>query len=426
MPAMPRPQRRHRRPRLLVDLTPLRASRDFRLLFAGNSVSYLGRQLTVVAIPYQVFTITDSSLAVGMIGLVTLLPLVTFSLAGGAIADAMDRRKLLLITQVLSAATSAGLALNAGSSSPRLWPIYVLAALSAGLAGVDLPARNATIPRMVGRELYPSAAALGQIQFQIGQVAGPALAGLIISQVSLAAAYWIDVVSFGAAVAALLLIAPQPPEGGGTKASLASVVEGLRYVKGRKLLVGTFLIDIDAMVFGMPRALFPALGTGFFGGGPLTVGLLYAAPGAGALVGALLTGWVGGVRRQGRAVIIAVIVWGGAIAAFGLVPWLPLGLFMLALAGAADVVSAVFRNTILQLSVPDGLRGRLSSVHIAVVTGGPQLGDAEAGAVAAVTSPRFSVVSGGLACILGVVALVRWVPELARYDALAETRRSDG
>jgi MFS family permease len=426
MPAMPRPQRRHRRPRLLVDLTPLRASRDFRLLFAGNSVSYLGRQLTVVAIPYQVFTITDSSLAVGMIGLVTLLPLVTFSLAGGAIADAMDRRKLLLITQVLSAATSAGLALNAGSSSPRLWPIYVLAALSAGLAGVDLPARNATIPRMVGRELYPSAAALGQIQFQIGQVAGPALAGLIISQVSLAAAYWIDVVSFGAAVAALLLIAPQPPEGGGTKASLASVVEGLRYVKGRKLLVGTFLIDIDAMVFGMPRALFPALGTGFFGGGPLTVGLLYAAPGAGALVGALLTGWVGGVRRQGRAVIIAVIVWGGAIAAFGLVPWLPLGLFMLALAGAADVVSAVFRNTILQLSVPDALRGRLSSVHIAVVTGGPQLGDAEAGAVAAVTSPRFSVVSGGLACILGVVALVRWVPELARYDALAETRRSDG
>jgi MFS family permease len=426
MPAMPRQERRDRRPRLLVDLTPLRASRDFRLLFAGNSVSYLGRQLTVVAIPYQVFTITDSSLAVGMIGLVTLLPLVTFSLAGGAIADAMDRRKLLLITQVLSAATSAGLALNAGSSSPRLWPIYVLAALSGGLAGVDLPARNAVIPKMVGRELYPSAAALGQIQFQIGQVAGPALAGLIISQVSLAAAYWIDVVSFGAAVAALLLIAPQPPEGGGTRASLASVVEGLRYVKGRKLLVGTFVIDINAMVFGMPRALFPALGTGFFGGGPLTVGLLYAAPGAGALIGALFTGWVGGVRRQGRAVIIAVMVWGGAIAAFGLVPWLPLGLFMLALAGAADVVSAVFRNTILQLSVPDGLRGRLSSVHIAVVTGGPQLGDAEAGAVAAVTSPRFSVVSGGVACILGVLALVRWVPELARYDALAETRRSDG
>jgi MFS family permease len=417
---------RRPRPRLLADLTPLKASRDFRLLFAGNSVSYLGRQLTVVAIPYQVFTITGSSLAVGLIGLATVVPLVVLSLAGGAIADAVDRRKLLIVTQLLSAATSAGLALNASSPSPRLWPIYVLAALSAGLAGVDLPARNAMIPNLVGRELYPSAAALGQIQFQIGQVAGPALAGVIISQVSLAAAYWIDVASFGAAVVALVVIAPQPPEGGGTRASLASVVEGLRYVRGRRLLVGTFLIDIDAMVFGMPRALFPALGTGFFGGGPVTVGLLYAAPGAGALIGALLTGWVGGVRRQGRAVIIAVIVWGGAIAAFGLVPWLPLGLFMLALAGAADVVSAVFRNTILQLSVPDGLRGRLSSVHIAVVTGGPQLGDAEAGAVAALTTPRFSVVSGGLACILGVAALVRWVPELARYDAVAETRRSDG
>ena len=414
------------RPRLLADLTPLRVSRDFRLLFTGNAVSYLGRQLTVVAIPFQVFTITGSSLAVGMIGLATVVPLVTLSLAGGAIADAVDRRKLLLVTQLLSAATSAGLALNAMSASPRLWPIYVLAALSAGLAGVDLPARNAIIPRLVGRELFPSAASLGQIQFQIGQVAGPALAGVIISQVSLAAAYWIDVASFGAAVVAILLIAPQPPEGGGTRASLSSVAEGLRYVKGRKLLIGTFLIDIDAMVFGMPRALFPALGTGFFGGGAATVGLLYAAPGAGALVGALLTGWVGGVRRQGRAVIIAVIVWGAAIAAFGLVPWLPLGLLMLALAGAADVVSAVFRNTILQLSVPDGLRGRLSSVHIAVVTGGPQLGDAEAGAVAALTSPRFSVVSGGVACILGVVALMRWVPDLARYDAVAEPRRSDG
>jgi MFS family permease len=414
------------RPRLLADLTPLRVSRDYRLLFTGNAVSYLGRQLTVVAIPFKVFTITDSSLAVGMIGLATVVPLVTFSLAGGAIADAVDRRKLLLVTQLLSAATSAGLALNAMSASPRLWPIYLLAALSAGLAGVDLPARNAMIPNLVGRQLYPSAAALGQIQFQIGQVAGPALAGVIISQVSLAAAYWIDVASFGAAVVALLLIAPQPPEGGGTRASLSSVAEGLRYVRGRKLLLGTFLIDIDAMVFGMPRALFPALGTGFFGGGAATVGLLYAAPGAGALVGALFTGWVGGVRRQGRAVIISVIVWGAAIAVFGLVPWLAVGLFMLALAGAADVVSAVFRNTILQLSVPDGLRGRLSSVHIAVVTGGPQLGDAEAGAVAALTTPRFSVVSGGVACIVGVLALVRWVPELARYDALAETRRSDG
>ena len=423
MPGTDRPPR----PRLLVDLTPLRTSRDFRLLFAGNSVSHLGRQLTVVAVPYQVFLLTGSSLAVGMVGLVTVVPLVTFTLAGGAIADAVDRRKLLLVTQLLSAVTSAGLALNAMSSSPRLWPIYVLAALSAGLAGVDHPARSAIIPALVGRRLFPSAAALGQIQFQVAHVAGPALAGVVISRFDLAAAYWIDVATFGAAIAAIAAIRPQPPEGGGTRAGLSSIGEGLRYVKGRRLLIGTFLIDINAMVFGMPRALFPALGTGFFGGGALAVGLLYAAPGAGALVGALLTGWVGGVRRQGRAVIIAVLVWGAAIAAFGLVPWLPLALGLLALAGAADVVSAVFRNTILQLSVPDNMRGRLSSVHIAVVTGGPQVGDAEAGAVAALTTPRISVVSGGVACILGVLALLRLVPELARYDALAaETRRSDG
>jgi MFS family permease len=417
------------RPRLLADVTPLRVSRDFRLLFAGGGVSYLGRQLTVVAVPYQVFVMTRSSLAVGMVGLATVVPLVTLSLAGGAIADAVDRRKLLLVTQLLSAGTSAGLALNAASDAPRLWVIYVLAALSAGLAGVDHPTRSAMIPRLVGHDLFPSAAALGQIQFQVGQVLGPALAGVIISRVSLAAAYWIDVASFAAAVAAIAAIAAiraQPPEGGGTRASLASIGEGLRYLRGRRLLVSTFLIDINAMVFGMPRALFPALGTGFFGGGALTVGLLYAAPGAGALVGALLTGWVVGVRRQGRAVIIAVLVWGGAIAVFGLVPWLPLGLAMLALAGAADVVSAVFRNTILQLSVPDALRGRLSSVHIAVVTGGPQIGDAESGAVAALTSPRFSVVSGGVACMIGVLVLLRLVPELARYDALAETRRVDG
>jgi MFS family permease len=417
---------RLRRPRLLADVTPLRVSRDFRVLFAGSAISYLGRQLTVVAIPFQVFLITRSSLAVGMVGLVTVFPLVALSLAGGAIADAVDRRKLLLVTQILSASTSAGLALNAGSSSPRLWPIYVLAALSAGLAGVDLPARNAVIPKLVGRELFPSAAALSQIQYQTGQVVGPALAGLVIGHVSIAAAYWIDVASFVAAVVAVLAIAPQPPEGGGTKASLASIGEGLRYLKGRRLLVSTFLIDIDAMVFGMPRALFPALGTQFFGGGAATVGLLYAAPGAGALLGALTTGWVGRVRRQGWAVIVAVAIWGAAIAGFGLVPWLPLALALLAVAGAADVISAVFRNTILQLSVPDALRGRLSSVHIAVVTGGPQIGDAEAGAVAALTSARTSVVSGGLACILGVLVLVRFVPELARYDAVTQTRRSDG
>jgi MFS family permease len=210
---------------------------------------------------------------------------------------------------------------------------------------------------------------------------------------------------------------PLPPEGGGTKAGLASVKEGLRFLKGRRVLVSTFVIDINAMVFGMPSALFPEMGTTVFGGGPLAVGLLYAAPGAGAVIGALFSGWVTRVRRQGLAVIVAVVLWGLFIVGFGLVPWLWLALVFLALAGAADMVSAVFRNTILQLSVPDAFRGRLSGVHIAVVAGGPRLGDAEAGAVAALTSTQFSVVSGGLACMAGALLILRLVPEFARYDA---------
>ena len=407
------------RRRLLVDLSPLRYSRDYRWLFWGQAVSWLGRQVTAVAIPYQVYLLTESSLAVGLVGLANLGPLVGFTLAGGAVADAVDRRKLLLVTQVLLALASVGLAVNASLDDPVLWPIYVLSALIAGLSGIDLPTRNAMMPRMVGRERIPAASALGQILMQVGLVAGPALAGVVIGRVSLAFAYWLDVSTFVVAMATVMAIRPQPPEGGGTRAGMASIAEGLRFLRGRRLLVSTFVIDINAMVFGMPRALFPALGTGLYGGGAATVGLLYAAPGLGALVGALLTGWVGSVRRQGVAVIWAVVGWGAAIAAFGLVPWLALGLVLLAVAGAADVISAVFRNTILQVNVPDALRGRLSAVHIAVVTGGPALGDAEAGAVATVTSPQFAVISGGVACVLGAALLHRLVPELAAYDAAA-------
>ena len=415
---------RRPRPRLLADLSPLRESRDYRLLFAGHAVSFLGSQMTLVAMPYQVYRLTRSSLAVGMASLAALLPLLALSLLGGSIADAVDRRRLLLVAQLLLAATSAGLALNAGSRHPAVWPIFVLGALSAGLAGVDLPTRNAMMPNLVRRELFPAASALTQIRMQLGLAVGPALAGLVIARVGLAGAYWADVASFGVSAVAAWAISPQPPEGGGTRAGIASVREGLRYLRGQRLLVGTFVIDLNAMGFGMPRALFPALGTGLFHGGPATVGLLYAAPGAGALVGAVFTGWVGRVRRQGAAVVAAVMAWGAAIVVFGLVPWLPLGLLLLAVAGAADMVSAVFRSTILQLSLPDALRGRISAVHIAVVTSGPRLGDVESGVAAALTTPRFSVVSGGVACVLGALVVARLVPELARYDARAATAAS--
>ncbi|MBV9039787.1 MAG: MFS transporter [Acidimicrobiia bacterium] len=405
------------RRRVLADLTPLRESRDYRLLFSGQVASYIGRQFTVVAIPIQVFKITHSSLDVGLVGLASLGPLIVFSLAGGAMSDAFDRRKLLLINQVLLAATSVVLALNASLKHPALWPLFVFGSLSAGFAGADMQTRNAITPRLVSRQAFPAAAALGQLVWQVGMIVGPVLAGLVIAQVSLATAYWIDVSTFVVAFAAAIPMHALPPEGGGTRAGLQSVLEGLRFLKGKQVLVSTFTIDINAMVFGMPSALFPQLGTQVFGGGAQTVGLLYAAPGAGALIGALFSGWVPRVRRQGRAVIIAVMLWGAAIAAFGVVTWLPAALVFLAAAGAADVVSAVFRNTILQLSLPDAFRGRLSGVHIAVVAGGPRLGDAEAGAIAALATPQISVVSGGLACIAGALVIARLVPAFTRYDS---------
>ncbi|MDP9071260.1 MAG: MFS transporter [Actinomycetota bacterium] len=403
------------RRRLLLDVSPLRASRDFRLLFAGQLISFMGSQLTVVAVAYQVYLLTRSSLQVGLVSMAQLGPLIAGSLVGGAIADSTDRRRLLLWMQVALALTAVGLAVNASLAQPAVWPLYVLTALTAAFSGLDRPARNAAIPNLVPRGSLPAAYALMQVQMQVGLTAGPALAGILLGRAGLATVFWIDVATFVVAFAAVAGVRPLPPEGGGVRASAASIVEGVRFIKGNRLLAGTFVIDLDAMVFGMPRALFPALGTGLYGGGAQTVGLLYAAPGAGALLGALLTGWVSNVRRQGLAVVVSVAVWGLAVAAFGLVSWLPLGLFLLALAGAADMVSAVFRNTILQLSVPDSLRGRLSSAHIAVVTGGPRLGDAEAGAVAALAGPRVSAVSGGLACAVGVAVIARLFPELVRY-----------
>jgi MFS family permease len=402
-------------PRLIADITPLRESRDFRFLFAGQLVSFLGRQLTVVAVPIQVFDITRSSLAVGLIGLADLVPLVVVSLIGGALADAFDRRKLLLLTQVLLGMISAGLALNAMFGDSQLWLVYLLSALAAGLLGIDLPTRNAVIPSLVSKSSFPAAAALSQIVMSLGLVAGPAIAGVLIHYISLSATYWSDAASFGLSFLLVLPVRPLPPHGGGRRAGLASVREGISYLRGRRVLTGTFVIDLNAMIFGMPRALFPAFGTQIFGGTAATVGLLYAAPGAGALVGALFAGWVGRIRHQGMAVFVAVAVWGAAVTGFGLSRVLVVALLLLAVAGAADVISAVFRNTILQLSIPDSVRGRLSAMHIAVVTSGPRLGDVESGTVAALTSVRVSAVSGGLVCIAGVLALLRLIPELARY-----------
>ena len=402
---------------LFVDITPLRRSRDFRGLFLGQLVSVLGTQLTAVAVPYQVYRQTGSSLDVGLVSLAALFPLIVGSLIGGSLADGMDRRTMLLVVEALGALCSAGLAINADTAS-ALWPLFVIPALAAGLSGCDSAARNAMVPNMVRRSEVPAAAAMFQSLFQLGAVAGPAVAGLLLAGAGIRFVYWVDVASFGASLLAVFLISGQRPEGGGHPPGVRSIIEGFRFLRGRQAVQGAYIIDINAMVFGMPRALFPALASTVFGGGASTVGFLYAAPGAGALIGALTTGWVGRVRRQGLAVIIAVIVWGLAITGFGLVSWLPGALVLLAVAGWADVISAVFRSTIIQLSVPDALRGRLQGVQMAVVTGGPRLGDLEAGAVGTAFGDTTSVVSGGLACVAGALILARLLPGFRRQRAL--------
>jgi MFS family permease len=406
---------------LLVDLAPLKHSRDFRLLFSGQLVSTMGTQLTAVAVPYQVFRITHSSLDVGLVSLAQLFPLLVFSMAGGVLADSHDRRRVLMVTELLMALTSAGLAVNGGLHHPALWPLFAITAAQGGLAGFDRPAFNAAIPRLVSASDIPAAYALWQVQFQVGVVAGPAVAGLVLAGGGLATVYWLDVASFVVSFVSVTAQRPQPPVERAAGPAWRSVSEGFSYLRGRLVIQGVYLLDVNAMVFGMPRALVPAIGINFFHGGARAVGFLYAAPGAGALVGALTTGWVGSVRRQGRAVIIAVGLWGAAIAAFGLVRILWVALVLLAVAGWSDVLSAVFRNTILQMAIPDSLRGRLSAIQIAVVQGGPRLGDLEAGAVAEGFGATFSVVSGGIACIAGALALALLLPGFRDQDGFAPT-----
>ena len=400
----------------VVDITPLREVPSYRWLYAGMFFVQAGRNLTIVAVPFQVFEQTGSTLAVGMLGLAQLFPLLVVSIVGGALADAVDRRILLVVSQLGLAATAAGLMWNSLLDAPAIWPLYVLSAVNAGISWIDSPTRHAIVPGLVGPALLSKAFALNQTMTNVAHAAFPAIAGLLIATAGLPFSYGAETAMF--LVGALLMrrLPEIQVEGGRRKFELSSITEGFRFLRDRRVIQATLLIDLNAMVFGMPTALFPAIGTELFGGDAFTVGLLYAGPGVGALVGAVTSGWVGSVRRQGRATIIAVIGWGMAMAIFGLTTSLPLALVMLGLAGAADVISAIFRGTILQLSAPDELRGRMSSMHTAVVAGGPRLGDVEAGVVAALTSVRFSVVSGGLACVLGALAIGRWAPQFRNYS----------
>jgi MFS family permease len=403
--------------RIFVDTSPLRDSRDFRLLFGGQLVSMLGTQLTVVAIPFQVYSLTHSSLQVGAISLAQLVPFIAGALAAGPIGDSADKRRIMVGTSAAMVLTSGGMALNAAASHPSLLALYLVSALAAALTGFSNTARMAAVPGLVERRHLSAAFAMMQVTFQVGTVVGPALSGILLG-IGLPFVYGLDALSFVvASVTSFLLQAIPPAHDGKALSPWQSTKEGLRYLRSRQALQGVYLIDVNAMVFGLPRALFPAMAESVFGGGTITLGFLYAAPGVGALVGAVTTGWVANLRRQGLAVIVAVCVWGLAVALFGLVDTLWIALALLAVAGWADVISAVLRNTILQSSIPERFRSRMSAIQMAVVQGGPRLGDMESGAVATLTSIEFSVVSGGLACIVGAAVVAALMPAFRHYVA---------
>ncbi|CAM5392305.1 MFS transporter [Streptomyces xanthochromogenes] len=404
------------RRRIFADLTPFRISADYRRLWFGNMVSWVGSAMTALAISLQVYDLTGSSFYVGLVGIFTLVPLVAFGLYGGAIADTVDRRKLGLYSALGSAVLSAALSAGTFAGVANVWFLYAVIALQSVCQALNGPARSAMIPRLLPPEHLPAANALNSMVMTTGTLVGPMLGGLVVGFAGYKTAYLIDAVTFAASLYAMWRLPAMLPERS-AGAKRPSVLEGLRFLATRPNLRMTFFSDFCAMILAQPRALFPAVAVLWYGGDARTTGLLVAAPAIGALLGGVFSGWQGRIHRHGLAVLISVGGWGAAIAVFGLTRQLWLGLFMLAVAGFSDTVSMVFRNTMMQVAAPDDMRGRLQGVFIVVVAGGPRLGDFLAGTVADLTSPTAMVVGGGLACVLAVTVLGLSRRGFSRYDA---------
>ncbi|MEU3399074.1 MFS transporter [Streptomyces filamentosus] len=413
MTAVESPQEEKRR--IFADLTPLRTSADYRRLWFGNTVSWIGQGMTALAVSLQVYDITGSAFSVGLVGLCSLVPLVVFGLYGGAIADTVDRRALGLAGATGSAVLSASLAAAAFAGFHRVWFLYAIVALQAVCAALNSPARSAMIPRLIPPEQLRAANALNSMVMTFGTLVGPSLGGVIVGLAGYQTAYTIDALAFSASLYAMWRLPAMPPEH--TGAERASVLDGLRFLGTRPNLRATFVSDLFAMILAQPKALFPAVAALWFGGDAKTTGLLVAAPAFGALMGGVVSGWQGRIRHHGQAILIAVAAWGLAIAAFGLSRNLWIGLLCLAAAGYADTSSMIFRNTMMQVAAPDEMRGRLQGVFIVVVAGGPRLGDFVAGSVAGLTSPAVAITGGGLACVLAIAVFALYARGFRRYDA---------
>ena len=412
--------------RLLADTRPL-ANPHFRRLWLANIVTVIGAQLTVVAVPAQIYAMTGSSAYVGLTGVFGLVPLVVFGLWGGALADVFDRRTLLLVTTTGLILTSAAFWLQAALGAQDVWLLLTLFSVQQAFFAVNQPTRSALLPRLLDHDLLPAANSLNMTVMQAGGIAGPLVGGALIPLIGFSWLYLLDTITLFATLGAVVGLPPLPVMGTTVAPGLAAVVDGFRYLRTQPVLMMSFVVDIIAMVFGMPRALFPEMADVDFGGpseGGLAFALLFAAIPLGAVVGGVLSGWVSRVERQGRAVILAILVWGLAMVGFGIAamlasyapaPMLGVAVLMLAIGGAADMASAAFRTSMLQSAAADEVRGRLQGIFIVVVAGGPRIADVAHGATAAATGAAVAAAGGGVLVVVGTVAAALLVPAFVRY-----------
>ncbi|RCG26266.1 MFS transporter [Sphaerisporangium album] len=415
-----------------MDVSPIRESRDFRLLLGSSTVSMFGSVLTMVAVPYQMKQLTGSYVAVGLVSLAEFVPMVVFGLWGGAIADALDRRRIVILSEAGLCLTSALLMANA-LLLPRATQIpvlYVVAALAAGLNSLRRPSEQAIINRVLKLDQMGAAFAIQSLAGNAGMIVGPAIGGVVVVTLGPATSYGVDVATFVLSLVLLVRVGPVPPTGDASPASLRSLAQGVRYAVRRPDLMGTYLVDIAAMIFAFSNALYPFLADELHA--PAALGLLYASGGIGSVIASLTSGWTGHVHRHGRAVIVAAAAWGAGVALASVMPSIWLMAAFLAVAGGADTISGVFRGTIWNQTIPDEYRGRLAGIELLSYSTGPMLGDARAGFLAQAGGARFSLGFGGLLCMGAVAAMAALLPRFRRYDArtdehaLAErARRAD-
>ena len=397
-----------------IDIEPLKKYPDFRYLWTSGFITYLGNMITYVAVPFQIKELTNSYVAVGISGVIEIVPLIVFGLYGGALADAVDRKKMIWISEFTSALLVLTLFVNSLQEKPNLLMIYIVIGLFAAVSGLQTPSLDAALPQLVSYKDLPAASALMSIRRQVGVILGPTLGGVLISSFSTSTGYAVDLITFVLSLIFLSRIRNIPPSHDAQKPSLAALLEGLQYALSRKDLLGTYLVDLAAMFFAMPIALFPFWADQL--GAPWSLGLLYAAGTVGALLITLTSGWTSRYRFHGKAILYSAVAWGISISLAGATNWLWVVLFFLTAAGAADMVSVLFRSNIWNQSIPDNFRGRLAGLEMLSYSIGPMAGQLRAASMAAVTTLTFSVTFGGVLCVLAVLILASFFPEFRKYD----------